>query len=361
MRRRTGSLRFLGLILSVSIFLYAAPGLTEPCPSCPGGCVPRGMVESLRVEADAIVDSCPAECVSVSRVKSFLDTPRCTTAATTQDDARPAPATEETGVTPPTDPPAGSAPLADSGTSEALLQDTIITANPYYANTRHRLVTMPTASGLEKGRTAITGYGFGLWEFQHGVTKEVQVGIMTLLPVLVTALAPTVRVHGQINENFYLSGGVFGSWFHSYNSDYHVLFGGGSIEGTFRSGRHTFNLGLVAMSGGSGDKDWGGYYRTVWDAWDAVLLLPHLGYRLELAEIWSFQLEFMPLLWISTREQEYTRTENFTALIFYGFRVHGSLLYGDFGFCIPASAWFGDWLWSYAPLGLPYFSLGFYF
>lgn len=233
--------------------------------------------------------------------------------------------------------------------------------------TRHRVTISPTAVGMEKGDFTVTGYGLGVWELQYGVHENVQIGALTLLPVGVAGLIPTVSAHYRVNENFAVGGGAYfgivGSFADmSVVDQAFVLVYGGSFQMTGIWGKHSLNVSLIAGSAAG---------RLAWDVGDSegdvgtfsnlrgAYMLPSVGYRYEVHPNWSLQIEVaIPVFAGPDGSMD---GDDVVTMIFYGVRGHAGLVFGDLGFVIPAHREYFTEIWKYTPLGIPYFSLGFAF
>lgn len=235
------------------------------------------------------------------------------------------------------------------------------------ALTRHRVTVSPTAVGMEKGDFTITGYGLGIWEFQYGVHENVQIGALTLLPVGVAGLIPTVSAHYRVNDHFAVGGGAYVGVVGSFTDmdlvdQAFVVLYGGSFQMTAIWGRHTLNFSLIAGSAAGrllydlGDDE--GYVDTFTNLRGAYML-PSIGYRFEMHPNWSLQIEVA--IPVYADPDGHMTADDVVTMIFYGIRGHAGLVYGDLGFMIPACEGYFTEIWKYTPIGIPYFSLGFAF
>jgi len=316
------------IFVCLTITMLSAAALAEePCPSCPSGCVPIGLVGEFRAGVSADVRVCPAGCTALETVKSMAEKPLCSLQAEAA-----------TAAVPPAEPQAVAATATEA---------------PVYAdNTRNRIILGRTALGIQPGDVTITGYGAGLWQFEYGVNENLQLGAFVVLPVMVAGVFPSIKAHVNLTDNIALGGGAFGGVFGPFAEglmDVSIWMIGGHAEMTFAITRNNvINIGMIALGGGFGLSDT--------DAFDGAILIPNIGFRTTFTPRWSFQVELsMPFL--AGPEGTYMAGDLF--LLFYGFRGHGELIFGDIGFAMPLFEDYIKYIWKYTPMGIPYFSIGF--
>jgi len=323
------------MVLLVAALLFSPILLAEEeqpakvdCPACPAGCVPADLVHEYALDPYKYENDCPAGCVDIRMVRSLSFEPACQ-----------------------------MAPLRlKPGFTEEENKPLVYSARRY-SHTLNRMVTSRTALPLTDSKFSATGYMIGLWELNGSPYKNLQVGILTLIPAGFFAFVPTAHYSGEIAENSYLGAGLFGGYFSDYLGwlELEVWTMGGSLEYTYvYKDKHVFNVMLLAMGGGH-DKGNDGI-----ENWPFAILLPSLAYQYRWSESWAFNLDMSVPLLIDDHADETQKDieEKFTYNIFYGVRGHGGIIFGDIGFYLPASKWFKNYLWKYFPFGFPYFSIG---
>ncbi len=291
------------------------------CPDCPVGCVPVGWVESYRDGISPTEGTCPGDCVEVSIVLAFLKEPLCRMKDPEENDE-----TEEESP--------------DDGKWE---------------HTLNRIVASKTAIPPSKGSFTATGYGFGIWELTGSVTDNLQLGLVTMVPVGYEMFIPKISYSGEIAEELYLGTGIFGGAFFSF-MDNDTLGTPLGLHFAFTkvwNDKHVLNLFLANAIG------WGKNDNGQMEFSDLMLLQPAIGYQLRFRSSWTFNIDIQIPVILDLENHEHTSSDNLTVLVFYGFRGHSELLFGDIGFIMPLSKRFIRSTLKYAPLGLPYFSLGF--
>lgn len=233
--------------------------------------------------------------------------------------------------------------------------------------TRHRVTISPTADGIGKGNFTVTGYGLGIWELQYGVTENVQVGALTLLPVGLAGLVPLASAQYRVNDNFAVGGGVYAGIIGTF-ADLSIIdqaltvIYGGSFQMTGIWGRHSLNVSLIAGSAaGQLVYDLGNEEGEVdrFANLPGAYMLPSIGYRFEMNPFWSLQIEVA--IPVYAGRDGSMDIDSVVTMIFYGVRGHSGMVYGDIGFMIPAHLDYFTGIWRYTPFGIPYFSLGFAF
>ncbi len=304
-------------------------GKTVPaCPACPAGCVPEDIVQVYAFDPEKYEDSCPAGCADIRLVRSFSVEPLCY-----------------------------MAPLKlKPGFAEETEGD-VIPASRRYNHTLNRIVISRTAIPLEDHKFSAAGYMIGLWELNGSPYKNLQIGLLSVIPAGFFAFVPTVHYSGKVADDTYMGAGVFGGYFSNFFSwdglEAWVI--GGSVESTWViDDKHVFNLMLMTMGGGN-ERDDRGLVR-----WPFAIMLPALAYQYRFSQNWVFNLDMSVPLIIDDHLDETNKDikDKFTYNILYGVRGHGGILFGDIGFYLPASKWFKNNLWKYFPLGFPYFSIG---
>ena len=295
----------------------------EPCPQCPAGCVPAGLVGEFRTDVPAGVRQCPAGCVAFEMVKTMAEKPLGQVADVQANP--PAPVTNQMAIAP---------------------------KQAYADYTRGRIVMSNTALGLESGDLLITGYAAGLWQFDYALNENLQLGAFVVLPGMAAGVFPTLKAQVDLTDSIALGGGVFGGVFGPFTSgvgDWSIWMLGGHMEMTFSITRNNvINMGMTVAYWGYGLTD---TYPS-----NGVLLIPNLGFRTTFDPRWSFQVELsMPFY----AEKEGSQWAGDLFLLFYGFRGHGELIFGDIGFALPIFDEYIRYIWKYTPIGIPYFSIGF--
>ncbi len=312
---------FLMLILPGSLALAQE---IPPCPECPRFCVPEGFVETQKATLPENLPTCPPGCLPLGAIKSLLDAPRCRFSLEAET------------------PPEMAQPAVETPKTEEIRNE---------SSTRHRLMYTQTALGVEKGQTTITGYLAAVWDFQYGLHDNVQLGVVTILPISVFGLLPTFKFHGKVNDFLHLSIGGFGGMITTYvaSVDFYAWVAGGQAAASFVFDNHLFNLSFTSFTAGK--------YEDRWRNYDGAVLIPALGYRYGFHRDWSFQTNLSPAFFVESGRTEVSRIWLWS----YGFRGHGEVMYGDIGFTMPLHKDFFNAVWKYLPLGIPYVSLGFHF
>ena len=294
------------MLLGTSVVSAAPP----PCPKCPSGCLPALFLLELKDPAPTVTKACPAGCVPIEHVKTLRQTPGCIQ-----------------GGAPPK-----MRPLKNNA-----------------ASTRSRGIFMPTALSNPVGETSVTGYGIGLWDFVFPLNKNLQVGVMVVLPIVVVGAAPHIKAQYQLTKGVSLGFGAqlgFGGPYINPGSGF-VFWLGGHIETTFSAGKHAFTVGLQVGTAGAGALD-------RFALAEGAGMLPNLNYRYEFHRNWSFQLEMiMPAM---VGKDGFTPGE--LLIVAWGFRGHGETLFGDIGAIFPFFKGFIEEVWKFTPFGIPYFSIG---
>ncbi len=304
-----------------------ATDVLPPCPDCPAGCLPRVLIESFKKGRLITENNCPAGCVPFEFVKALHDKPACTQESATK------------SASPP--------PKPDSTDAIRLVE-----------KTRNRMILNQTAIALDKGEYQIVTYAFGAWMLQYGITDAFEFDFRVNLPVLNYGFSPGLRYRKAVSEHLHLGfgGSIWydASYIDNVTGRFHLNF---DAQMTYQIKMLSFNLGFWFLQPLFTHRS-GGDHGESFDNYHLLAFSP--GLRLEVHKIWSVQTEFIfPLL--LNKDNGGVRVDEFMVLILYGARVHGDLLYGDFGFIFPVWDSFTDNLWKYMPLGIPYFSLGFSF
>lgn len=368
---KPGSVLIVLSVLFLSSTLHA-----EPYPHCPMGCVPDRMVESYMPGVDPVENPCPGGCTPLAGVKSFLDAPQCeppqATSGTAQAIAAPAPVDCPIAVPCPIAEPCPeqkvcadpepcpakkkrksilAADFDEAEEAEDIQETEEVLRTVDY--TDHFITVGQTAFGLKKKELVITGHMLGEWDIQYGVTDKIHIGVQTVIPAMIYGFVPTFRFHTDINENFSIGGGLIAGIGGMFGVGDAMVFPiGGSVELSYRKNNHILNLSFMTGSFGYNFDSDSGFA-------DGAVLIPDIGYRYAFNPNWSFQAEVLFPIWVDD-DGEPMDLDSFTVPILYGFRVHGEMLFGEFGFMFPASKWFKEHMWKYAPLGFPYISLGFH-
>ncbi len=228
-------------------------------------------------------------------------------------------------------------------------------------STNHRIIMAPTGYGVAEGEMLLTGYIALIWNFNYGINDHIQLGVWTNVPIGLMSVAPAIKLHTEITDNFAVAAEavvgalfIYAAWiehestplpfFYSFNL---------SFSAATSDKKHIFNLNTRILSGGAlnGDGDemfWG----------EGALIMYSAGYRARISKSWSLQAEAN--MFTVAHSNGYEIFDG--VLIIYGVRGHGEWMFGDIGFLFPAYEGFLDRdVWKYLPLGFPYFSIGFKF
>ncbi len=324
---------------AITLFVSFAKAEDAPiCPKCPQGCIPAGYVQDLKSaeELKSAPPECPSDCVPLSLVKNLSASPLCREESPS-----------ETALN-------NNKPKLDSSSaknSEKQNADEKEGGDNVFS-TRHRIMFSPTAATLAPGEMTITGYVGAAWEFQIGVTENIQLGVIGIVPVGVFGLLPTARAGVAFSDEWKGSLGIMaGGFFPLAFIETSVYLYGGNASITYLKKPFQFNVGLIANGFGARTD---GEFRNS----DVALLLPNAGASFQFSKNWSFLLEaYAPLFAGTDVDDDYMNGKFF--MLFYGFRGHGDLMYGDLGFFIPAFKEYFKYVWKYTPIGIPYFSIGF--
>ncbi len=241
--------------LIFGLTLPAWAGRLPACPECPSNCVPDAYVDIQKTPLPENLPECPSGCIPLGSVKLMLDEPAC---QITTNETQP------------------------QKTTSSRKKPTKKKEKRNVESTRHRLIFNPSAVGLKKGEATITGYIAAAWDFEYGFHENLQAGVVTVLPISIIGIIPTVKFHGAVTDYLHLSIGGFGGCLLSYaGSGGSVFLGGGQGVASFVSGKHLINISFSAMSAGV-STEYG------WYGAEEALLVPSLGYRLEMHRNWSF-------------------------------------------------------------------------
>lgn len=327
-----GALFFLFLLSWATSAEAASPPETEPAPSQPE------VVEipAERGPSESAAEEIPAEKPSKPGKKPKIDD-------------------------------AFGAPPNDQHMSEGDLEEAVDTKTPRTneSYTRNRMVLTPTAFGVGKEETHITGYLAGLWILEYGLTDHLVLGITSAVPVGGFTLGAHLMVHGKVSEHWAVGGKA---WVGFFSSFYNWIFEpgdtmysfGGQMETSYQNGGHELNFSLMVFGGGFYDEP-DGHRSGKNNVLDAAIILPNIGYRYAFHKNWSFQTELTAVLAVAKTGKGNDEINGEIWVFLYGLRGHGETLFGDIGFFLPMQKFFIDYMWQFAPLGIPYFSLGVHF
>ncbi len=210
-----------------------------------------------------------------------------------------------------------------------------------------------TAFGVEKGETTVTGYGGFLWVMNHGLTDWMELNVTTVLPIMVYGATFGFSFHTDREKDIAYGVGVRGG----IGGIMASMYGLGYTAGV--DGRMSFRFQSRLFLNLSLSLDTLGYSRS--DEAPSILLSPSIGFRVAFSRNWSYQMEYMLPLNKRDGAEFIEPSDAYFGLLIYGFRVHGDLVFGDFGFMLPLGYFYLEGLAMYAPLGVPYLSLGFHF
>ncbi len=318
------------------LFLAQSAFAAQLCKPCPEGCVPEAIVE----ETGDIPQGhdCGEGCLPFAAVKK-LKLPQ------------------------PCQPQVATSEAKEEASAEADLSDA---QKENQNDTVYRLIFNPTARTLKKGKAVVTGYAIAAWEFQYGVTDNLQLGAYTVFPVTWAGIAPSLRYSCEVTKDklyfqFGPTGGIVGVYDDGvgFNTGEFIWFAGGGFAFSRVWDKHLLNFGITAVTGGQRESQSGGMksYQV-----KGAYLLANIGYRYGFHRNWAFILEFTPLILAGNYERPMLLMDQDRIwTLVYGFRGHGELLFGDLGFMLPFCDDFVDEVWKYVPFGFPYFSLGFKF
>ena len=207
-----------------------------------------------------------------------------------------------------------------------------------------RLIISDTAFTTPKGAFAWQTLDVGLHRFDYGVTDNVQIGVTTVLPVMVFGALPEVKIGFDLSESVRLGLVARGGFLSTMvNAETFFVFGGGPML-TIGSEDLALNIQCKAyLAGRAGDDDL---------AW---LAFPSIGGSMRVSNGVSLHAELGPVF---AAVGDDTLWKGDLWGLMYGVRVFGEHLFGDFSFVIPASEDTGDIL-KYMPLGVPLLSFGY--
>jgi hypothetical protein len=292
--------------------------LAAPCPKCPSGCIPKSFVAELKEPAPTASKVCPVHCVPTEYAKTVRRT-------------------------------------ADCKADRSVVAKVGVTGSNA-ASTQSRSIFFATALSNPVGQISITGYALGLWDIVYTPSKNLELGIMVAAPIAVYGVMPHIKAQFQLSKSLSLGFGAqvgIGGFYIFSRPPYFVVYGG-HIEATVSMGRHALTFGFQAGSGGDGRP--GNNFSHV----RSTVMFPNIGYRYEFHPNWSFQAELTAPVGVGESgdiiEQGFSGR---LVLLTYGFRGHGKRLFGEVGAMFPFFSDFITDVWMYAPIGIPYFSLGY--
>ncbi|HYV64867.1 MAG TPA: hypothetical protein VE964_01410 [Myxococcales bacterium] len=203
-----------------------------------------------------------------------------------------------------------------------------------------RVILAPTAFTRPEGTTSFNAFELGTLTFDHGLTRNLAVGVQTALPIGAFVIGPTLRAGipfdwGAIGVH--LNAAVFAPFVGSTST--YVIAGGGPILTLGNYDRY-FNLGLLAY--------------TVTSNGDA-LVMPHAGFSLRLSSGVRFGAEaYVPGVYGNRVNDEGIGK---IGIVLWGIRLFGDKFWGDIAFADPICGGCGD-LYRVLPLGIPFLNFG---
>lgn len=227
-------------------------------------------------------------------------------------------------------PPPAVAPAAPSPAQEAAKA----------AGDPMRVILAPTAFTRPEGTTSFNAFELGTLTFDHGVTRNLALGLQTALPIGAFVIGPTLRAGipfewGAIGVH--LNAAVFAPFVGSTST--YVIAGGGPILTLGNYDRY-FNLGLLAY--------------TVTSNGDA-LVMPHAGFSLRVSPGVRLGAEaYLPGAYGNdVRDAGIGKI----GIVLWGIRLFGDKFWGDIAFADLVCDGCGS-LYRVLPLGIPFLNFG---
>jgi hypothetical protein len=227
-------------------------------------------------------------------------------------------------------PPAAIAPAAPSRPPEVAKAE----GDPM------RVILAPTAFTRPEGTTSFNAFELGTLTFDHGVTRNLAIGLQSALPIGAFVIGPTLRAGipfewGAIGVH--MNAAVFAPFVGSTST--YVIAGGGPILTLGNYDRY-FNLGLLAYAVTSnGD----------------ALIIPHAGFSLRVSPGVRLGAEaFVPGAYGKDLQNDGIGK---IGIVLWGLRLFGDKFWGDIAVADPICAGCGD-LYKVLPLGIPFLNFG---
>ncbi len=197
----------------------------------------------------------------------------------------------------------------------------------------------------QKDQVSWGAYNLGVQTIDGAVTKNIEVGFMTVIPVGGYAALPRLRIGGRITDVVHLglfgTGGAVGTYI---ESGVGVGFGGGGPLATFGTEKLFVNASAPFFGGAT-------YGET--ETTSFWLGLPSVGFSARVSRAIRLNIElYKPL------SSEFEDDNAKIWAVLYGIRIFGDELYGDVSFVVPIYPGVGEVL-RYAPLGIPLLVFGY--
>jgi len=203
-----------------------------------------------------------------------------------------------------------------------------------------RVVFAPTAFTRPEGTTSFNAFELGTLTFDHGLTRNVAIGLQTAIPIGAAVVGPTLRV------GFPFEGGAVGVHLNALvfapfvgNTTTYVIAGGGPILTLGNYDRY-LNLGILAYAVTSnGDS----------------LVLPHAGFSLRVSRAVRIGAEaYLPGAYGNdVRNAGIGRV----GIVLWGVRLFGETFWGDIALAELICDGCGS-LYRVLPLGIPFLNFG---
>ena len=207
-----------------------------------------------------------------------------------------------------------------------------------------RVIWGLTALGREPGEGSWNIFNLGVWDFDFGISENLQIGITTMVPIVFFAAIPHVKINLPINENVNLAingtAGVLLCYIGGCDL-FVAVYGGGPVL-TIGSPELLFNLNFPIYGVTTNDD-------TNW------LAAPSIGFSAQVSRRVKINLElYCPLA--GFMDNGIGKGEFW--LFLYGIRLFGEQIYGDISFALPIFEGMGNIL-EFTPFGFPLLGFGF--
>lgn len=207
-----------------------------------------------------------------------------------------------------------------------------------------RIIWGLTALGREPGEGSWNIFNLGVWDFDYGVNKNLQIGITTMVPIVFFMAVPHVKINLPVNDkvNFAINANAGGLVCYIGGCDLYVAVYGGGPMLTIGTHKLLFNLSFPVLGVTTNDDtDW--------------LAIPSIGFSGQVSRRVKINLElYCPLA--GFMDNGIGQGEFW--LLLYGIRIFGEQIYGDISFALPIFEHMGDIL-EYTPFGYPLLGFGF--
>jgi hypothetical protein len=224
---------------------------------------------------------------------------------------------------------------------------------------RTRVVYGPTAIPRQRHRFAWTIFNIGYWNFDYGLTRNVEIGMHTVPPIGVVAFLPHVKIGGRLSEHVHLgvqlTGGVLYPYIGNDDAWRIGVYGGGPIL-TIEAGRFQLNV-AAPFYGGTVSDNHRRYVATPTPHYVEELrhetrwvATPNLGFSARVGRHVRLNLETYAILGDHDLNGEIWG-------VLYGVRFFGERIYGDVSFVIPIFPGVDEIL-KYLPTGAPLLTFG---